>query len=88
MNFNDIQKDLEEYIEVLNKVSSINNYNLVALYVTDIIKNGSYVIYNAGGKDLIEIAYGDQNIYQGYFIPGCISRKKHVVPLLMPLFEN
>lgn len=88
MNFNDIEKDIEEYINVLNKVATTNNYNLVALYVTDIIKNGSYIIYNESGKDTLEIAYGDPNITQGYFVPGCVSRKKHVVPIIMPLFEN
>ena len=51
MNFDEIAKDIDAYIEVLNKVAEANNFVLVALYVTDIIKNGSYVIYNKkGGK--------------------------------------
>ena len=88
MNFDEIQKDMEEYIHVLDEVSEANNYNLVALYVTDIIKNGSYVIFNNHGADVMALAYAKDGIPEGYFVPGCVSRKKHVVPIIMPLFEN
>ena len=88
MNFDEIQKDMEEYIHVLDEVSEANNYNLVALYVTDIIKNGSYVIFNNHGADVMALAYAKDRIPEGYFVPGCVSRKKHVVPIIMPLFEN
>lgn len=88
MNFDEIEKDLEEYIHVLDEVAEANHYQLVALYVTDIIKNGSYVIFNTRGKDIVELAYNINNIPQGYFIAGCVSRKKHVVPIIMSIFEN
>lgn len=88
MNFDEIQKDMEEYIHVLDEVSEANNYNLVALYVTDIIKNGSYVIFNNHGADVMALAYAKDRMPEGYFVPGCVSRKKHVVPIIMPLFEN
>lgn len=88
MNFDEIEKDLEEYIHVLDEVSEANNYHFVALYVTDIIKNGSYIIFNTRGKDIMELAYNINDIPQGYFIKGCVSRKKHVVPIIMSIFEN
>ena len=86
-NFDEIEKDLNSYVEVLNQVATANNYALVALYVTDIIKNGSYVIFNNKGSNIINLAYQD-NVYEGYFIEGCLSRKKHIVPLLMEILEN
>ncbi len=88
MNFDEIKKDLDEYIHVLDEVSEANHYQLVALYVTDIIRNGSYVLYNTKGEDIMIIAYGKEKVREGHFIPGCISRKKHVVPLIMEIFEN
>ena len=88
MNFDEIEKDITEYIHVLDEVAEANNYSLVALFVTDIIKNGSYVIFNTKGKDIIELAYSVNNIPQGHFISDCVSRKKHVVPMIMPIFEN
>lgn len=88
MNFEEIEKDMAEYIHVLDEVAEANNYNLVALYVTDIIKKGSYVIFNTRGSGTMALAYGKDSIEEGYFIPGCVSRKKHVVPIIMPIFEN
>lgn len=87
MNFEEIEKEIDKYVEVLNRVADANNYALVALYVTDIIKDGSYVIYNTKGKNIIDIAY-NKDVPEGYFIAGCLSRKKHIVPLIMPILEN
>lgn len=88
MNFEEIEKDMTEYIHVLDEVAEANNYNLVALYVTDIIKKGSYVIFNTRGSGTMALAYGKDSLAEGSFIPGCVSRKKHVVPIIMPIFEN
>ncbi len=88
MNFEEIEKELDEYIHVLDETAEANSYSLVALYVTDIIKNGSYVIYNTKGKDIIDIAYQNDDIKEGHFIENCVSRKKNVVPLIMDIFEN
>ena len=88
MNFDEIERELNEYIEVLDKVSEANNYSLVALFVTDIVRNGSYVIYNKKGEDIMSLAYEKENISQGHFIKNCVSRKKHVVPLIMDILEN
>ena len=35
----------------------------------------------------MDIAYQDE-VYEGYFIPGCVSRKKHIVPVIMDVIEN
>ncbi len=88
MNFDEIEKNINNYIHTLNSVSEANNYALTALYVTDIIKGGSYVLFNEKAKDIMGVAYDREEIEEGYFVPGCVSRKKHVVPLIMELFEN
>ncbi len=88
MNFDEIEKDLEEYIHVLDEVSEANGYSITALYVTDIIKNGSYVLFNTKGQSIMDLAYEKENLEEGHFIENCVSRKKHVVPLIMELFEN
>ena len=87
MNFSDIEKDLNSYVEVLDRVAENNNFALVALYVTDIIKNGSYVIYNTKSEGIMRLAYSE-DMHEGYFIDGCVSRKKHVVPVIMDIIEN
>ena len=87
MNFDEIKKDLDGYIEVLDRIAEANGYALVSLYVTDIIQNGSYVIYNRKAQNLMSLVYHD-DIYEGYFIEGCLSRKKHIVPIIMQILES
>ena len=43
--------------------------------------------FNTKGKNIMEIAYQD-GIEEGYFVSGCVSRKKHVVPQIMSILEN
>ncbi|MBQ3511748.1 MAG: putative manganese-dependent inorganic diphosphatase [Bacilli bacterium] len=88
MNFEEIEKEIDQYIHVLDEVAEANNYKLVTLFVTDIINNGSYVIYNTKGQDIISLAYEKENIKQGQFIRNCVSRKKHVVPMIMDVLEG
>ena len=86
-NFDEISKDLENYLSVLDKEAEANNYSLLALYITDIIKNGSYVLYNRKAKDLMDQAY-DMDFSEGEYLQDCVSRKKNVVPVLMSSFEK
>ena len=88
MNFDEIEREIEDYIHVLDEVAEANNYSLVTLFVTDIINNGSYIIYNTKGQSIISLAYEKENIKQGQFIKNCVSRKKHVVPMIMQVLEN
>lgn len=88
MNFDEIEKELDEYVKVLDEISEANEYDFLALYVTDIIKNGSYVLYNTKGKDIVKVMYNNQDITEGYFVEGCVSRKKNVIPIVMDIFEN
>ncbi len=87
MNFDDIKVKMNEYIKVLDEVSESNGYSFVALYVTDIVKNGSYILFNEKAKSLVELAYGKE-MNEGDFIENCVSRKKNVVPLIMDALDN
>ena len=87
LNFHEIEKQLDEYVSVLDKVAEANHYELVALYVTDIINDGSYVLFNRKGSNIIDLCY-ENNTKEGYFIKGCVSRKKHIIPLIMQILES
>lgn len=88
MNFDEIEKEMDEYVKVLDTIAEANNYSFLALYVTDIIKNGSYVLYNTKAQDKVEIMYANLDVVEGFFVDKCVSRKKNVIPLVMELFEN
>ena len=88
MNFDEIKKDIIKYVETLDKIAEANGFKLVCLYVTDILKNGSYVLFNKKGVNYISLMYDKDNVEEGIFIEGCVSRKKHVIPLIMNIFDN
>lgn len=82
MDFEEINQDIEKYIMKMDEMAS-NLYESVLIFVTDVIKQGSYVLYDQKSKDLIQDAFKLNDIYEGIFIPGLISRKKQIIPVLM-----
>jgi manganese-dependent inorganic pyrophosphatase len=84
----EIEKEKQEYIDLINKTASINDYYIVGFFVTDIIKNGSYVYYNDEQKNIFELSFDIDNIEQGHYIDGCVSRKKQIIPSIMNILEK
>ena len=85
LDFDDIQQRKDELIKGLNNMCEYGNYKVALLFITDILKNGSYVFYNEASRDLLEEAYGIENIEQGMYMDGVVSRKKQMLP---PLLEQ
>ncbi|MEG0977195.1 MAG: putative manganese-dependent inorganic diphosphatase [Bacilli bacterium] len=86
LDFDYIKEHMDEYINELNKMAD-KSYNYVILYITDIIKNGSYIIYNDASKNLIKDSFGLKDVYQGIFLPKVVSRKKQILPSIMNTLE-
>ena len=80
---NEILNQKEEYIELLNNVCEGNDYYLVAFFITDIIHNGSYVLYSKRAEDILRRAYRKPKLTQGTFLKGVVSRKKQILPFIM-----
>jgi len=83
MNAEEILDDKDAYIELLNNTANHNDYHFVALFITDIIKGGSYVLYSERAEDILKGAYKDDSLHQGSFLKGIVSRKKQVLPQIM-----
>ena len=83
MDIKEVLNEKEDYIRLLNNISDNNNYLFVCLFITNIIENGTYVLFSDRAKDVLESAFGINNIEQGYFLKGIISRKKQILPVLM-----
>ena len=88
LNIDEIMKDKEEYIKLINDVAANNDYYIVGLFATDIIKNGSYMFYNDSADDILDNCFGVQDIYQGYYLDGVVSRKKQIIPNIMNELEK
>ena len=88
MDFEEIHKRCNEIINGLNKMCEFGNYKVALLFITDIINNGSYMFYNEKSKELLSEAYGIENVSQGIYLNGIVSRKKQMLPPLLELNER
>ena len=85
-NIEDINKSKDSYIAMLNTVCANNDYKFVALFVTDFIKNGTYVYFSDEGKEILEKAMNIE-IEQGTFLPGVLSRKMQILPSVLDIMK-
>lgn len=73
----------EDLITVMNKILSTEGYCLVLLMITDIINEGTHLLYTGRDNKLIEQAFGSAGTDNMLYLPGVMSRKKQIVPPLM-----
>jgi len=83
LNFEDIYKEKEEYIRLIEKMKEEKEYKLVVVAVTDILKNGSYLFFTENAKEILEDAFDIIEMEQGAYIDGLVSRKKQIVPKVL-----
>ena len=87
MSTEEIMSKQDEFISELNEEAE-EGYTAIALFVTDILKNGSYIFYNDKAKEIFANSFGVEDIEQGHFFEGLVSRKKQIVPKLMNYMDN
>ena len=87
MDFDDLNKKQDEIIDYLNNMYAAG-YKMSLLFVTDVIRNGSYLFYNSDAKEFLEDAYDVMNIEQGHYFDGFVSRKKQMLPPLIDLEDR
>ena len=78
-----IFSDLEEYLKTLEEIKEKEGYKFIILLVTDIIENGSYLLFTDSAKNILESAYNLSSIKQGYYVDNLVSRKKQILPLIL-----
>ena len=83
----EILNNKEKYIDRLNQLENDNNYDVVLLSVTDVIKSGSYLLYNESAKKIISEAFSVENIKEGLYVNKILSRKKQILPRLMDVIR-
>lgn len=88
MSTDELMSKKDEIIDELNNMSKNEDYKAAALFITDILSNGSYILFNENSKDVFAGAFGVDNIEEGYFFEGMVSRKKQIVPKLMNYLDK
>lgn len=75
-----LKKDI---IQEMGNLASKQRYDLTMLMVTDIINEGTHLIYSGQPASLIRQAFGRSEEEGIIHLPGVMSRKKQVIPPLM-----
>ena len=87
-NADKIIKNINTYVDTINNLAKINDYEVLTLFITDIIKEGSYVIYSSNSKDIMIQSFGLQSITQGQYLENILSRKKQIIPNIVEYLEK
>ena len=86
LNSKAILKQKSSYIKFLNKEANNEKYDIMLFSITDIFKNGSYILFNDSSKNTLKLAFNDK-VEQGTFIDNMVSRKKQILPAIMNVLK-
>ncbi|MBD9085555.1 putative manganese-dependent inorganic diphosphatase [bacterium] len=87
-DISEIESEKEEYVALINQMAENNGYYALALFATDIIKNGSYIYYNEQAKEVFANSFDIDELKEGSYIDGCVSRKKQFIPSIINTIEK
>lgn len=82
LDIDDVFRRKDDFISYINEINKNRNHYITLLLITDILKNGSYILYKIQNDSILKRAF-DIVPSQGVFIDGVVSRKKQVVPKIL-----
>ena len=88
LNIDDIKAKEDELIKTIEREGKNNDYDIIALFVTDIINEGSYIYFSDKGKNILSKAFDIEELTEGYYLPGVISRKKQIIPNILNIIDT
>ncbi len=87
-NPNDIKENLASFQTKIEQEAKDKNYYVLALFITDIRNNGSYIIYNKTSEKILKKAFELPKISNWVFISDKISRKQQMIPRIIDAIEK
>ncbi|WP_252187826.1 putative manganese-dependent inorganic diphosphatase [Anaeromonas frigoriresistens] len=72
----------DEFLEFISTIHNNRGYSLTLILITDILKEGSYLLYSSDINNLISTAF-EVSKEQGVFVEGIVSRKKQIIPRII-----
>ena len=87
-DYEEIESKKSEYVKALNEIAENNNYDIVCLFVTNIITNGSYILFNEKARNILSLAYNVVDIEEGCFLENIVSRKKQMIVSIIDVLER
>ena len=68
--------------ELMTKKAAENQFNVLILMLTDILKDGSEILVAGENKDIVAKTFNTTLENDSVYLPGILSRKKQVIPPL------
>ena len=75
----------DELLAVMATKLEQQHYDMIALMVTDVLMEGTSLLY-IGNDDTIRAAFSVEPKDSAVFLPGVMSRKKQIIPMLTALW--
>lgn len=78
----DVLKNKEEIEKTINNFIQANNIDMYVFMITDILENNSQIIVLGKKSEIAEKAFNIKLENNMAFLPGVVSRKKQIVPVI------
>lgn len=75
----------KDMLDILHSMMKNRHYSFIMLMVTDVLMGGTQLLY-LGNEDIIRHAFNVELKENMVFLPGVMSRKKQVIPMLSDLW--
>ena len=75
----------DEFLQLMKQAMKKDGLSMIILMLTDVLKEGTQLIY-VGDDEIIHQAFGVIPKDNTLFLPGVMSRKKQVIPMLSALW--
>ena len=75
----------DEFLSMMAYLMQERSYSMMILMLTDVLADGSHLLY-LGDEDIFRQAFGVELKEHSCFLPGVVSRKKQVIPMLTALW--
>ena len=80
IDFGNLESSKGALVSHMDELCKRNGYNLVILMVTDILRQGSEILYAGISKEIIAKAFHAEADGNGIYLPGVVSRKQQIIP--------
>ena len=75
----------DEFLALMKQAAEKKGFSMMILMLTDVLKEGTQLIY-VGDDEIIHQAFGVTPKDNALFLPGIMSRKKQIIPMLSALW--
>ena len=75
----------EEFLDYMRHLRKKEDFDLVILMITDVLREGTWLLY-IGSDETIQQAFSVTPRDNRVFMPGIMSRKKQIIPMLTALW--